>query len=197
MYKVIGTESCSGGDTQEPAAAASQVAHSQAIKIPHPPSASLLYTVINNEVKQQSLGWGVTLKQEKPGFLLLSLNVNNLGKAAVLHFALAPSEAGAMPNSVYRSLSTTALMSSSHRLLIIHSPHLHSSEFYINETILYIVQSLHGGGGICFYLLKIILLRIVHFNSIYQGHVSVIDFIYCWVTLHYMAIPQFIYVFVG
>jgi hypothetical protein len=39
-------------------------------------------------VEQQFSGRGVTLQQEKPAFLLLSLNLNNLGKAAVLHFAL-------------------------------------------------------------------------------------------------------------
>jgi hypothetical protein len=41
----------------------------------------------------------------------------------VLHFAFSfSSVAGAMPNSACRSLSTTVLMSSSHRLLIICSP---------------------------------------------------------------------------
>jgi hypothetical protein len=51
-----------------------------------------------------------------------SLNINNLRKAAVLHFA-SRSLLWLVPNSACRSLSTIMLMSSSHRLLIIHSPH--------------------------------------------------------------------------
>jgi hypothetical protein len=48
-----------------------------------------------------------------------SLNANNFGKAAELHFAFfLSSAAGSMPNSACRSLSTTVLMTSSHRLLI-------------------------------------------------------------------------------
>jgi hypothetical protein len=34
MYKVLSAENCSGGDTQQPAAAASQAAHSQPISPP-------------------------------------------------------------------------------------------------------------------------------------------------------------------
>jgi uncharacterized membrane protein SpoIIM required for sporulation len=41
---------------------------------------SLLYTVVNKEVEQQFSGRGMTLKQEKPAFLLFSLNINNLEK---------------------------------------------------------------------------------------------------------------------
>jgi hypothetical protein len=42
----------------------------------------------------------------------------------VLHFAFSlSSKAGALPNSAYRSLSTAVLVSSSHRLLILCSPH--------------------------------------------------------------------------
>jgi hypothetical protein len=46
---------------------------------PHPSSVSLLYTVVNKEVEQQFSGRGETC-------LPTSLNINNLGKAAVLHF---------------------------------------------------------------------------------------------------------------
>jgi hypothetical protein len=67
MYKVLGAESCSGGDTQQPAAAAASAAASQATTNPnpstlhqsnphqktsHPPSMSLLYPVVNKEVEQ-------------------------------------------------------------------------------------------------------------------------------------------------
>jgi hypothetical protein len=64
MYKVLGAERCSSEDTQQLAAAvmaASQAAHSQPIRISHPPSVSLLYTVVNEEVEQQFLGRGLTL----------------------------------------------------------------------------------------------------------------------------------------
>jgi hypothetical protein len=63
MYKVLSAESCSGGDTQQPAAVvASQAACNQPIKnLPHLPSGSLLYTVVNKGVKQQFLGRGMTL----------------------------------------------------------------------------------------------------------------------------------------
>jgi hypothetical protein len=62
------------------------------IKIPHqetlhPPSASLLCPVVKKEVEQQFSGRGrdsVTRETCIPA----SLNVNNLGKAVVLHFAL-------------------------------------------------------------------------------------------------------------
>jgi hypothetical protein len=50
-------------------------------------------------MEQQFSGRGMTLKQEKPAFLL---TLNILGKTVELHLAL--------------------LMTSSHRLLIIHSP---------------------------------------------------------------------------
>jgi hypothetical protein len=58
MYKVLNAESCSGGDTQQPASAAHQSTPHQ--KTLHPPSASLLYPVVNKEVEQQFLGRGVT-----------------------------------------------------------------------------------------------------------------------------------------
>jgi hypothetical protein len=55
--------------------------------------------VVNKEVEQQFSGRGMTLYQEKPVFLLLSLNINNLGKAAVLHSGFSLSSAtGAVPN---------------------------------------------------------------------------------------------------
>jgi hypothetical protein len=62
----------------------------QPVKIPHqkasrPPSGNLLYPVVNKEVEQQFSGRGdiVTRETCDP----TSLKVNNLGKAAVLHFA--------------------------------------------------------------------------------------------------------------
>jgi hypothetical protein len=58
MYKVLGAESCSGGDT--PASNSGSQSESP-IKKPHPTSASLLYPVANKEVEQQFLGSGVTL----------------------------------------------------------------------------------------------------------------------------------------
>jgi hypothetical protein len=77
VYKVLSAESCSGGDTQPAGAAAvNQTLPSKSL---HPPS--LLYPVVNKEVEHSSQG-----EQEKP--VLTSLNVNNLGKAAVLHPAL-------------------------------------------------------------------------------------------------------------
>jgi hypothetical protein len=71
MYKVLSAESCSGGDTQQTAAAAAEANQKSpskkpsinppSIKIPLPSSASLLYPVVNKEVEQQFLGRGVTL----------------------------------------------------------------------------------------------------------------------------------------
>jgi hypothetical protein len=56
--------------------------------------------------------------------LSTSLKVSNLRKAAVLHLPFSLSSvAGAVPNSACRSLSITVVMTSSHGLLIIHSPH--------------------------------------------------------------------------
>jgi hypothetical protein len=60
MYKVVGAESCSGGDTQQPAtSAASQTA--TASQSSTNPSLSHLYTVVNKEVEQQFSGRGMTL----------------------------------------------------------------------------------------------------------------------------------------
>jgi hypothetical protein len=68
MYKVLGAESCFGGDTQQPVAAAanqnppSKTFPQSPIKKPsHAPSAGLLYPVINKEVEKQFAGRGVTL----------------------------------------------------------------------------------------------------------------------------------------
>jgi hypothetical protein len=59
MHKVLGAESCSGGDIQQPAvASANQNPHQKAF---HPPLVSLLYPVINKEVEQQFYGRGMTL----------------------------------------------------------------------------------------------------------------------------------------
>jgi hypothetical protein len=55
---------------------------------------SLLYPVINKEVEQQFSGRGETRETYDP----TSLNVNNLGKAAVLHLTfLLSSAAGVVP----------------------------------------------------------------------------------------------------
>jgi hypothetical protein len=85
---------------------------------PRPPSASLLYTVVN-EVSKSS--WGGPWHCNERNLLSLC-NVNILGKAAVLHFAFTPSVAGAVPNSACRLFDTAVFMSRSYRLLIIHSP---------------------------------------------------------------------------
>jgi hypothetical protein len=45
-----------------------------------------------------------------------------LGKVAVLHFALTPFCGWGCANSAYRLFDIAVLLSSSHRLLIIHSP---------------------------------------------------------------------------
>jgi hypothetical protein len=84
------------------------------------PSANLLYPVVNKEVAFLGEGHDIVTRET---CIPTSLNVNNLGKAAVLHFCLLVSSvAEAMPNQACRSLSTTVLMASSHRFLII-SPH--------------------------------------------------------------------------
>jgi hypothetical protein len=75
--------------------------------------------VVNKEVEQQFWRRDVTLENRRNLFS----NVNILGKAAVLHFALYSSVAGAMPNSAYRLFDTAVLMSRSHTLLILRSPH--------------------------------------------------------------------------
>jgi hypothetical protein len=63
----------------------------------HPPSASLLYPVVNR-VEQWFLERGDTVTGET--CVPASLNINNLGEAAVLHFPfLWP---GAVPISAYR-----------------------------------------------------------------------------------------------
>jgi hypothetical protein len=62
----------------------------------------------------------------------------------VLHFCLSLfSVAGAMPNSAYRSLSTTVLMSSSHNPLptpSLHSQSQYSSIFKWCESDLQVIQ---------------------------------------------------------
>jgi hypothetical protein len=67
MYKVLGAESCSGGDTQPAAVLAAANQNPPLKKKPHPtlpsnpPSASLLYLVVNKKVEQQFSKRGVTL----------------------------------------------------------------------------------------------------------------------------------------
>jgi hypothetical protein len=50
------------------------------------------------------------------------MNVNILGKTDVLHSALAPFFSWGHANSICRLFDIAVLMSSSHRLLILHSP---------------------------------------------------------------------------
>jgi hypothetical protein len=61
MYKVLGAESCSDGDTQQPATVLAASNQNPPSKTPHPPSGSLLYPVVNKEVEQQFSGRGITL----------------------------------------------------------------------------------------------------------------------------------------
>jgi hypothetical protein len=51
----------------------------------------------HTDTQTASSNWGVTLYQDKPA---VSLNVNILGKAAVLHFPFASFVAGAMSHSL-------------------------------------------------------------------------------------------------
>jgi hypothetical protein len=76
-----------------------------------PPSESLSYPVVNREVEQQSSGRVMTLY--KTNLPSTSQNENNLGKAAVLHFAFTLFLAGVMPNSACRLLGTAVLVSRS------------------------------------------------------------------------------------
>jgi hypothetical protein len=98
----------------------------QPIKIPHPKassSASLLYPGVKKEVEQQFLGRGVTLEQEKPA--LYFSECKQLRKSSCSASCLALS-CGWGHAKLSLSLSTIVLMSNSHRLLIIHSPHFSS-----------------------------------------------------------------------
>jgi hypothetical protein len=68
MNKVLSAENCSGGDTQQPAAAAESFSQAACQSINNPPSkplclpsVSLLNTVVNKEVEQQFSGRGMTL----------------------------------------------------------------------------------------------------------------------------------------
>jgi hypothetical protein len=76
------------------AAAASQAVCRQPIRILSSFSQFFIYSG-----KQ---GGGATVLRRADMFLVLSLNINNLGKAAVLHFAFAPFAAGVIPNSACR-----------------------------------------------------------------------------------------------
>jgi hypothetical protein len=78
MYTVLSAESCSDGDTQQPAAAPANQ------KATHPSSLHLLYPVVNEEVEQQ--GRDIASRET---CLPTSLNINDLGKAAVLHLTWA------------------------------------------------------------------------------------------------------------
>jgi hypothetical protein len=64
--------------------------------------------VVNKEVEQQRKGCDIVTRETciPTSFF----EPNNLGKAAVLHFAFSRSSSGgAVPNSAYRSLSTAVL----------------------------------------------------------------------------------------
>jgi hypothetical protein len=75
MYKVLSAESCSGGDPhsqqQWQRLPSSPQPANQSIKIPHPPSGNLLYSVVNKEVEQQFLGRGCDIVTRKICSLLL------------------------------------------------------------------------------------------------------------------------------
>jgi hypothetical protein len=64
-------------------------------------------------------GCGIVVTGNKRNLQLLPLNVNILGKAAVLQFVLALFCSWGCANSACRLLSIAMLMSSSHRLFII------------------------------------------------------------------------------
>jgi hypothetical protein len=102
-------------------------------KTPCPPSSSLLYPMVNKEVEQQFSGgvWHCN-KRNLPSYFS---GCKQLRKSSCAAFCLlVSSAAGAVPNSACRSLSTTVLMSSSHRLLIIHSPHWYICNFNFTST---------------------------------------------------------------
>jgi hypothetical protein len=102
----INWDGCSGGDTQQPL----------------PPPVHLLY-IMANEVEQQFLGWQDIVVIRMGTCNHNSLDVNILGKAAVLHFALTPfCSWRPVPIPAYRLSDIAVLMSSFHRLLILHSP---------------------------------------------------------------------------
>jgi hypothetical protein len=92
MYKVLSAETCFGRDTQQPAAA-NQNPHPKDSSI-NPPSKRLASFFSESFISSGKQGGGATVLGE--GFDIVtretciptSLKVNNLGKAAVLHFAL-------------------------------------------------------------------------------------------------------------
>jgi hypothetical protein len=114
MYKVLGAENCFGGD-----AAASAAANQKF------PSKNLSSSFSKSFTYSGKQGDGATVLGEGRDIVTREIciptfmKVNTLGKAAVLHFALFC--CWSLPNSA----CTAMLMSSSHRLLIIHSPHPH------------------------------------------------------------------------
>jgi hypothetical protein len=93
MYKVLGAENCSGEDTQQPVPVAIQ---KPSIKKPsiNPPPENLTSSFRESFISSGKQGGGATVLQEGHDIVTretcapTSLNLNNLGKAAVLHFAL-------------------------------------------------------------------------------------------------------------
>jgi hypothetical protein len=99
------------------------------------PSKTLTSSFSECFISSGKQGGGATVLREghytvmRESFLTTSQNINNLGKAAVLHFALF-CDWGLIPlllykpNSICQLLSTAVLISDSHRLLITLSPQL-------------------------------------------------------------------------
>jgi hypothetical protein len=93
-------------------------------------------------ISNGKLGGGATVFQEghdsvtRETCIPTSLNVNNLGKPPVLNFASGSLCVWCHANSACRSLSTTVLITSSHRLLIICFPYLLLNVFLLLWTVL-------------------------------------------------------------
>jgi hypothetical protein len=128
MYTILGAESRSGGETQQPVSVANQkTPPKNPASIPHQKTSMSSFS--KSFISSGKQRGGATVLWEgcdivtRETCIPTSLYVNNLGKATELDSASLSSMAGAVPNSSYRSLSTTVLVSSSHRLLIICSPH--------------------------------------------------------------------------
>jgi hypothetical protein len=115
------------------------------------PTASLLYTVANKEVEQQ---FSVCVWGERGGVTLpgtggtcnhYSLNVNILGKAAMLYFALTLFCGWGRANSACRLLDIAVLMSGSHRLLIFCSPQRGVQRFSQAEVVCVVALRTESG----------------------------------------------------
>jgi hypothetical protein len=96
MYKVLSAESCSGGHTQPAAVAANQNPPSKILikKPSHQKKKKLESSFRESFIYSGKQGGGAVVLREgcdivtRETCVPTSLNINNLGKAAVLHFAL-------------------------------------------------------------------------------------------------------------